>query len=141
MYACCISCHGSLDTCSASSSPSKKKSQCPQAASNRAMTSSPGRSAKQPQASTAVNSQQQIRKRNAAAKKKLQEDLAEKTALVETLQQQVAAMAKVDGSKVIKFVLDCCQAMLQHSLSACQQPPQSLNPVPNFASSCVAGVA
>lgn len=56
--------------------------------------------AKQPQASAAsANAQQQVRKRNVAAKKKLQDDLAEQTALVEKLQQQLA-VATAKGDKV-----------------------------------------
>ena len=39
-----------------------------------------------------ANSYQHTKKRNAAAKKKLQEDLAEQTALVEQLQSQIAKL-------------------------------------------------
>lgn len=75
---------------------------CLQEANSRAMPSSPGRAEKQPQAaSTSANAQQQVRKRNAAAKKKLQQDLAEQTSLVEKLQQQLAvAMATAGSNKV-----------------------------------------
>lgn len=39
-----------------------------------------------------ANSHQHTKNRNAAAKKKLQEDLAEQTALVERLQSQIAKL-------------------------------------------------
>ena len=74
-----------------------------QEATSRAAPSSPGRAAKQATASPGANASQQVRKRNAAAKKKLQEDLAEQTALVEKLQQQLTAVkmrADADASKV-----------------------------------------
>lgn len=71
-----------------------------QDANSRATPSSPGRAAKQPQASTtSANAQKQISKRNAAAKKKVQEELAEQTALVEKLQHQLA-VATAKGDKV-----------------------------------------
>ena len=79
-----------------------------QEANCRATPGSPGRAAKQPQASTtSANAQQQIRKRNAAAKKKLQEDLAEQTALVEKLQQQLA-VATAEGDQVAGLPACCC---------------------------------
>ncbi|DBA96689.1 TPA: hypothetical protein ACH3X1_015539 [Trebouxia sp. C0004] len=47
---------------------------------------------RQPLGPTSANSHQHTKKRNAAAKKKLQEDLAEQTALVEQLQSQIAKL-------------------------------------------------
>ena len=84
--------HSCQNHCSFPSSTKLSKHGPVQEANNRAAPSSPGRAARQPLASTCANAQQHVRKRNAAAKKKLQEDLAEQTALVEKLQQQLEAV-------------------------------------------------
>ena len=88
-----------------------------QEANNRAAPSSPGRAARQPLGSTCANTQQHARKRNAPAKKKLQEDLAEQTALVEKLQQQLKAVqtkADADANKA-RVVMPCILAYLSHT--------------------------
>ncbi|DBA96690.1 TPA: hypothetical protein ACH3X1_016741 [Trebouxia sp. C0004] len=58
---------------------------------------------RQPLGPTSANSHQHTKKRNAAAKKKLQEDLAEQTALVEQLQSQIAKLqAEASVHKVLQ---------------------------------------
>ncbi|KAL0049666.1 hypothetical protein WJX82_007177 [Trebouxia sp. C0006] len=63
-----------------------------QEANSKAASSSPGKAGRQPLGPVSANSHQHTKKRNAAAKKKLQEDLAEQTALVEQLQSQMAKL-------------------------------------------------
>ncbi|KAL0032283.1 hypothetical protein WJX79_002357 [Trebouxia sp. C0005] len=63
-----------------------------QEANSKAASSSPGKAGRQPLGPMSANSNLHAKKRNAAAKKKLQEDLAEQTALVEQLQLQIAKL-------------------------------------------------
>jgi len=63
-----------------------------QEATSKAASSSPGKAGRQPLGPMSANSHQHTKKRNAAAKKKLQEDLAEQSALVEQLQSQIAKL-------------------------------------------------
>lgn len=95
---------------------------CLQEANSRATPSSPSRAEKQPLASsTSANAQQQVRKRNAAAKKKLQQDLAEQTALVEKLQQQLA-VATAGGNKVAALSPLYTLPLQQLCLGNCKTP-------------------
>ncbi len=52
-----------------------------------------------------ANSHQHTKKRNAAAKKKLQEDLAEQTALVEQLQSQMAKLQAEASVHKVRIML------------------------------------
>ena len=61
-----------------------------QEVNNRASGNSPDKGAKQPLAP--ANSQQQVKKRNTAVKKKLQEELDAQIALIERLQQELMTL-------------------------------------------------
>ena len=79
-----------------------------QEANSKGGSISPGKPAKQPLAPTSNNFQQQIKKRNGAAKKKLQEDLEEQTVLVAQLQQQLKMLRPENAAKVRR--LEACNS-------------------------------
>ena len=96
-----------------------------QEANSKAAPSSPGKAGRQPLGPMSANSHQHTKKRNAAAKKKLQEDLAEQTALVEQLQSQ---MAKLQAEAAIHKV----HIMLSVTTSSAMLPAMQQRCYPLF---------
>ena len=69
-----------------------------QEANSRASGNGPDKGLKQPLAP--ANSQQQVKKRNMAAKKKLQEELDAQAALIERLQQELMTLRARPADRV-----------------------------------------
>ena len=69
---------------------------CVQEANSRAVSNSPDKTVKHSVGAAPANSQQQVKKRNTAVKRKLQEDVASQASLIEQLQRELNTLREAN---------------------------------------------